>query len=564
MVGRSLPVVRPRCSEPFLRAPGGVTTPVGTIDAGVLALVDAAGAVEPVGTTWTLDWWIGAEDRWHHPSVEAAVRQRSLGDAPLVHTAVRVPGGDVVARTGGVVATSGTEVGPGVLVEFENLSAVPVALALVLRPVRSDGGGRVVAARVHGSTVEIDGAVALRVDRPIARAVVGRCVADPPGGSVATRLAGADDRTPPLATEDRDGRAEVAVVVPLAHAATVRVLVGAGPGGEGPWSSPSLDDVTAGWDTHLDRLASLDLGDPARTSAFRAACATLLLCAQDVVADTLRRRRRGDGTSDSVRAALVCEAAARTGAVDLLPPVARALALAQRLGGACRLGDGTDGSVALLWAVAGVLGGPTAHQHADELVAPAAVAIRRLARRPSAVAEVGAAAAAAALRAVAPGLVTVGQPEVAADAVTVAGTVAGTGSTSRSGPQVLGGDATPVAEFVVEVLRSTVVDSADGLSVLPVVPESTRGLPLDVRDVRSAWGLVSWSLRWHGERPALLWEVEPAPGLGVEPAPTLRAPVLDPDWTGTGWSGEALLGATGTGPVVRSTAGDDPSAGSFS
>ena len=121
-----------------------------------------------------------------------------------------------------------------------------------------------------------------------------------------------------------------------------------------------------------------------------------------------------------------------------------------------------------------------------------------------------------------------------------------------------------MAEFVVEVLRSTVVDSADGLSVLPVVPESTRGLPLDVRDVRSAWGLVSWSLRWHGERPALLWEVEPAPGLGVEPAPTLRAPVLDPDWTGTGWSGEALLGATGTGPVVRSTAGDDPSAGSFS
>ena len=51
----------------------GVTEPVrsdrplGTVDAAVVADVDAAGLVQRRGATWSLDWWIGAEDRWHHP-----------------------------------------------------------------------------------------------------------------------------------------------------------------------------------------------------------------------------------------------------------------------------------------------------------------------------------------------------------------------------------------------------------------------------------------------------------------------------------------------------------------
>ena len=56
----------------------GRGTTVGTLDGGARALVDPAGLVSPVGASWSLDWWVGAEDRWHLPAEEVAVRQRSL------------------------------------------------------------------------------------------------------------------------------------------------------------------------------------------------------------------------------------------------------------------------------------------------------------------------------------------------------------------------------------------------------------------------------------------------------------------------------------------------------
>jgi hypothetical protein len=50
---------------------------------------------------------------------------------------------------------------------------------------------------------------------------------------------------------------------------------------------------------------------------------------------------------------------------------------------------------------------------------------------------------------------------------------------------------------------------------------------------RTRWGEVSFAVRWHGERPALLWECE---------APvTLCAPSLDAAWQSRNQRGEALL-----------------------
>jgi hypothetical protein len=46
-------------------------------------------------------------------------------------------------------------------------------------------------------------------------------------------------------------------------------------------------------------------------------------------------------------------------------------------------------------------------------------------------------------------------------------------------------------------------------------------------------GVVSFAVRWHGSRPALLWD---APA-GV----TLHAPALDPSFVASGGSGETLL-----------------------
>jgi hypothetical protein len=71
--------------------------------------------------------------------------------------------------------------------------------------------------------------------------------------------------------------------------------------------------------------------------------------------------------------------------------------------------------------------------------------------------------------------------------------------------------------------------------VLPGFRAEWVGAPIAVHDAPTRAGLVSFALRWHGERPALLWDVPS----GVR----LRAPVLDPSWSGPGGQGETLLRA---------------------
>jgi len=84
-------------------------------------------------------------------------------------------------------------------------------------------------------------------------------------------------------------------------------------------------------------------------------------------------------------------------------------------------------------------------------------------------------------------------------------------------------------------LRSLLVYDADGAtSILAELPNEWRGGPIDLRGAPTRHGPVSFSVRWHGERAALLWEVP----TGV----ALRAPGLDPEWSTTEPTGEALLG----------------------
>jgi hypothetical protein len=48
---------------------------------------------------------------------------------------------------------------------------------------------------------------------------------------------------------------------------------------------------------------------------------------------------------------------------------------------------------------------------------------------------------------------------------------------------------------------------------------------------------VSFAVRWHADRPALLWDHQPRGGRPVD----LRAPGLDPRWSSSEPRGEALL-----------------------
>ena len=86
------------------------------------------GGVAPAHAGWVLEWWVGADDRWHVPTEERAVRQHLVGGAPVVETAMRIPSGDAVHRVWAVPGPGG----PTVVVEVENTSPVPVALALAV------------------------------------------------------------------------------------------------------------------------------------------------------------------------------------------------------------------------------------------------------------------------------------------------------------------------------------------------------------------------------------------------------------------------------------------------
>ena len=101
-----------------------------------------------------------------------------------------------------------------------------------------------------------------------------------------------------------------------------------------------------------------------------------------------------------------------------------------------------------------------------------------------------------------------------------------------------GHNARVAAEFMGLVRSILVTETADGLALCAGVPPAWRGQAIEVHDVPTAFGRLSYAVRWHGERPALLWELERHdPDLPVR----LTAPGLDPAWASTDAKGEALV-----------------------
>jgi hypothetical protein len=265
-------------------------TAVGNLDSPWEAIVDPRGLVTPWFDGWSLDWWIGAEDRWHLPSREVAVRQRLVGASPVVETAMSIPSGDAVQRVYAVRRSSADGGGELIVVEIENMSKAPVALALAVRPYTPEGLAVIERIDLRGSAVAVDGRVALLLPKPPMR-VAGSTFRE--GDSAATVVAGeAGERwTGPV--HDTAGLAQAAFVYPLAHGATFRVAIPLVPEARArrrsvahrrlvaapsfPDVLPPAEAVAKGWQSQSERGMRLVLPDDRLAEAVAANRRFLLL-----------------------------------------------------------------------------------------------------------------------------------------------------------------------------------------------------------------------------------------------------------------------------------------------
>jgi hypothetical protein len=257
------PAFVPRGHLPFLT---NVTarnwTAIGNLDSPWEAIVDPRGLVTPWFDGWSLDWWIGADDRWHLPSREVAVRQRLVDEMPVVETAMRVPGGDAAHRAY-AVKTGGDE---HVVVEIENRSRIPFAVALAVRPVNPEGLAVIERVGLHdGTTVTVDGRVAMLLPKPPSRMAASTFKE----GDVAGIVLGGDAGTTLDEVRCDAGLASAAFVFPLAHTATLRVVLPMVPKSRTriqgrirrrlvkahgyPASVPTSEQVARGWRIQGDR-----------------------------------------------------------------------------------------------------------------------------------------------------------------------------------------------------------------------------------------------------------------------------------------------------------------------
>ena len=473
----------------------------------------ASGGVVTVADL-AIAWWVGADDRWHIPAQEIATRQSLVGDAPIVRTSVRVPSGDAV-MTAYAVRQGRHDL---VAIDIENRSRAPFAIAMVF----SGPGAR---------QVTVEARVVAAAGRPIlflprsASFVASVAVGGDLLGLLQTRGATAVDGTF-AAGVDADA---IAVLFPVSHATSLRF---AAPLGDDPVIGDGVrpvlsalagaETVGKGWDVQVRSGVRIMLPDDGLVSATNAAMRSLLL-ALDAPPDDLRNRL------------MVATAAGWSG---FGPDASRLLdGLAQHQGRRGALDD--DVVISALGVEACIA------CDASELVTVVCGALEFVAKkakdpqwRPWA----------AILALAAPWLDRVDEHGAAAAARRV--------WTSAGRPWPLprpplpplpalsdGGALVPdhparVADQLNRGLAAAFSRDADGsISLFPSVPHEWRGQPLEVANVPVGGASLSAVVRWHGARPALLWELDGPMPHGF----TIRCPDLDGGWSTTQPSGEALL-----------------------
>ena len=368
---------------------------------------------QPGGAVERIDWHIAADDRWHTPATEAAVRQVRLAGAPVTETRVRIPDGDAVQRVWSVADRGGLTI-----IEIENDSPLPFAVAFSGLPVLTERPPADMA--LQG--IELPAGT---ITLPIAhRTSIRVAIAHGP-------IPGAVDR----------------------HAANLRAL-------------PDADVVSRGWVTLAERASRLNLpADGLADAVVAARCDLMLTGPVDVTQDPI-------GFILDVNELVRCGEEAEPWMYEIAVP----------LESVARSGDAfVPAAIAAAHHIAVVAGDRRATRD-----------IARLAKR------------------------------------------VGDAARPKTGPfsEIVRGAS--VGRFVHEVERRL----ADGTNLLPTgIPNRWLGANFELHGVpTSASSTVSFAVRWHGDRPAVLWEQ-------TGDTQRLTASAVDADWSSNEQTGESLWAA---------------------
>ncbi|MYI56838.1 MAG: hypothetical protein F4062_07415 [Acidimicrobiia bacterium] len=475
-----------------MRRRGGGTgtrwTVLALAGAGGAMAVDASGRIATGRRGWSLDWGILAGENLCVPAAAPSLRQRAAGAedaAPVaLETLVRASGGDVSQLA---YAARAAGAGPGALgvLEVRNRTSAPVAVTLTLRPGDFWRPDGLWSVEIDDAGALANGARALWWQRPPAG---GRLLADAAAatdGPHEPPPAGADWAGGPQRVRSRAGRSGAEFTWPVTHGTTLRVLLPLEP-----------DDAAPPEPAVVPTLDQVGRGWDLHT------------------AGGLRVAGLPDGRIEP----LVAAAIRRLLALDVSPDA----------------GDGPDGRlspaeralVAAALAVAGYA------QRAAEVVS------LRAARNP-------ASAARLARREAARVTARFGEAPAAVGAM-VADAGAGGGWAGDRG----GDDPALRAAFLLAVRDSLVAEEDGCLDLLPGAGADLAGSrpPIEVHRLVTGCGVLSFAVRWHDRRPALLWELAP-PSTRLESWASVLA--------GSG-AGEGTAGPTAAAPRLRATALAEP------
>lgn len=442
---------------------------------GPLAVVDKCGQTRVIGTSWSFEWGVGVGDRWCVAQSMANLRRQRINDTPVFETRLPISGGAVLQR----LAAANDGASRTLVVEFENASSEAVSIALVGRA----NGTELTASR---DGVRLRNKLWLRCERQA-------------GGVVAVASADALDAwsavkrgpsTQPVAASGEQVAAGLVVALPHQQRLKFQVVIE----GEAPAPLVTPAEVAAGWRAVTANASSVDVPDAELSVAW---CRLLGDLVVQVGSDDLRIAGEaapildiaGLGReADRARAALV--AASERSCLSEKEAVVALRALASR-----NLRVGLDSGLAQLVDVLIRTASKTLDVQTANLVAWALEAKA---------------------------------PRSARDVRRLVGSLDTNRRYRCSSPAAVA--ATGVLQMLFNEARWKQID------LLPEVPREWFGRPADVRGVATLWGRISFSVRWHGLRPALLWERS-----GGDDEVELRCSGIDPTWFSVARHGEALL-----------------------